>query len=165
MSKDRVGTAPVSACSLFGLCQEIAMRRPVLPIAAMAVAGIAFLTGIPFPLFAQTGASLLEGAAAFSDWRADRPGIRRLIKPQDLPAPDPAQSASNSVRTVHRTDQKPIVPNGFEVNLFASAWRSADHPHRAEWRCLRGRERRRPHQRSPAAAVCKPRCPRHSRPD
>jgi hypothetical protein len=47
--------------------------------------------------------------------------MRRLIKPQDLPAPDMAESARNVVRIVHRTnEQKPIVPNGFEVNLFAS---------------------------------------------
>jgi glucose/arabinose dehydrogenase len=75
------------------------------------------------PLFAQTGAGtgLREGKAAFGDWRTDSPGTRRLIRPQDLPAPDPAQSASNFVRLAHRTDdQKPIVPNGFEVNLFAS---------------------------------------------
>ncbi len=73
------------------------------------------------PLFAQTGAGLLEGTAAFGDWRADHPGTRRLIRPQDLPAPDLAASARNFVRIVHRTnDQKPIVPNGFEVNLFAS---------------------------------------------
>jgi len=88
-------------------------------IIATAVAGIVSLTAVP--LFAQTGAGLTEGAAAFSDWRADRPGTRRLIKPQDLPASDLAQSSSNSVRIVRRTDdQKPIVPNGFEVNLFAS---------------------------------------------
>ena len=31
-----------------------------------------------------------------------------------------AESARNFVREVRRTDQKPIVPNGFEVNLFAS---------------------------------------------
>ncbi len=70
---------------------------------------------------AQTGDGIIQGTAAFGDWRADRPGTRRLIKPQDLPAPDLAQSARNFVRIVHRTDQqKPIVPNGFEVNLFAS---------------------------------------------
>jgi glucose/arabinose dehydrogenase len=73
-----------------------------------------------FPLLAQTGAGLLEGTAAFGDWRADSPGTRRLIRPQDLPAPDVAQSARNIVRIVHRNDQKPIVPKGFEVNLFAS---------------------------------------------
>jgi glucose/arabinose dehydrogenase len=73
------------------------------------------------PLFGQTGTGLLEGTVAFGDWRADRPGIRRLIRPQDLPAPDTAESARNFVRIVRRTnDQKPIVPNGFEVNLFAS---------------------------------------------
>jgi hypothetical protein len=69
----------------------------------------------------ETDASLRNGAAAFGDWRTDRPGIRRLIKPRDLPAPDMAESVRNAVRVVHRTnEQKPIVPNGFEVNLFAS---------------------------------------------
>jgi glucose/arabinose dehydrogenase len=77
------------------------------------------LTAIP--VFAQMGTGLFEGTAAFGDWHTDRPGTRRLIRPQDLPAPDMAQSVRNSVRTVRRTDdQKPIVPNGFEVNLFAS---------------------------------------------
>ena len=103
------------------------MRRPIQAviatfIIATSVAGIVSLAGTPFvaPLFAQTGAGPLEGAAAFGDWRADRPGTRRLIRPQDMPGPDLTQSARNAVRIVHRTDQKPIVPNGFEVNLFAS---------------------------------------------
>ncbi|TIT89197.1 MAG: sorbosone dehydrogenase family protein, partial [Mesorhizobium sp.] len=30
---------------------------------------------------------VLTGSKAFGDWKADRPGVRRLIKPQDLPAP------------------------------------------------------------------------------
>jgi glucose/arabinose dehydrogenase len=91
-------------------------------VRAVTAAGIAGVVGFAvLPLLAQTGASVLEGASAFGDWRADRPGTRRLIRPQDLPAPDLAESATNSVRTVRRTnDQKPIVPNGFEVNLFAS---------------------------------------------
>jgi glucose/arabinose dehydrogenase len=94
------------------------MRRPFSAIIAISVAAIASLAAVP--LLAQTGGSLLEGAAAFGDWHADRPGTRRLIRPQDLPAPDLAKSVRNVVRTVQRTDQKPIVPNGFEVNLFAS---------------------------------------------
>ena len=92
-------------------------------IIAFSVAGIAILTGVPFmpPLQAEPNTSMLNGTAAFGDWRTDRPGMRRLIKPQDLPAPDMAESARNVVRIVHRTnEQKPIVPNGFEVNLFAS---------------------------------------------
>ena len=72
------------------------------------------------PLFAQTAPDLLEGRAAFGDWRADRPGVRRLIKPRDLPPPQPAEAVANFVRVVQRTDQKPIVPSGFAVNLLAS---------------------------------------------
>ncbi len=87
-------------------------------IAASVAAGVLFILG---PLFAQSGAGLLEGTAAFGDWRADRPGLRRLIRPRDLPAPDFAESTSNTARIVRRTNaEKPIVPNGFEVNLFAS---------------------------------------------
>jgi glucose/arabinose dehydrogenase len=104
------------------------LRRPIqvfiaTSIIATSVAAIALLTVAPFvsPLLAQTDGGLIEGTAAFSDWHADRPGTRRLIRPQDLPAPDLAQSARNFVRIERRTDdQKPIVPNGFEVNLFAS---------------------------------------------
>ena len=33
-------------------------------------------------------AQLLEGQQAYGDWRADQPGLRRLIRPQDMPAPD-----------------------------------------------------------------------------
>jgi glucose/arabinose dehydrogenase len=90
-------------------------------VRATIAACVAGVVCCAIPLFAQTGSSLLEGASAFGDWRADRPGTRRLIRSQDLPAPDLAESTRNFVRTVHRTnDQKPIVPNGFEVNLFAS---------------------------------------------
>ena len=98
------------------------MRRRIRAIIATSATAIVSLAGLLFvaPLLAQTGSGLLEGTAAFGDWHSDRPGTRRLIKPQDIPAPDLAQSTSNRVRIVHRTDQKPIVPNGFEVNLFAS---------------------------------------------
>ena len=92
-----------------------AMLHHVLTIVAVSVAAL-----VTVPLLAQTSSPLLEGAAAFGDWRADSPTTRRLIRPQDLPAPDPAQSVRNTVTNVHRTTQKPIVPNGFEVNEFAS---------------------------------------------
>jgi glucose/arabinose dehydrogenase len=95
------------------------MPHPIREILAASAAVIFALAAIP--LGAQAGAGLLEGTAAFGDWHADHPGTRRLIRPQDLPAPNTAASARNSVRVVRRSnDQKPIVPNGFEVNLFAS---------------------------------------------
>ena len=83
-----------------------------------AVTGIVSLAALP--LLAQTEGGLFEGTAAFGDWRDRPPGTRRLIGPRDLPAPDLAQSVRDVVRIVRRTEQKPIVPNGFEVNLFAS---------------------------------------------
>jgi hypothetical protein len=94
------------------------MPHPVREILAASAAVVAAFVAIP--LFAQMGTGLLEGTAAFGDWHDDHPGVRRIIRPQDLPAPNAAESARNFVREVRRTDQKPIVPNGFEVNLFAS---------------------------------------------
>jgi glucose/arabinose dehydrogenase len=95
------------------------MRLLIGVFVAICVAGLMCVAVIP--LVAQTGSVQLVGAVAFGDWRTDHPGTQRLIRPQDLPAPDLAASVGNYVRIVHRTnDQKPIVPNGFEVNLFAS---------------------------------------------
>ncbi len=99
------------------------MSHPVSAIVAAAVTAIV-LTGAG-PLLAQTAGPFLRGKAAFGDWHTDSPGTRRLITPKDLPAPDPAQSARNFVRSVARTDtQKPNVPKGFEVSLFASGLKS-----------------------------------------
>jgi glucose/arabinose dehydrogenase len=100
------------------------MPHPIPTIVAGSVAAVVLAATLP--LLAQTNSTLLEGKAAFGDWHADSPGTRRLIRPQDVPAPDSAQSVRNTVTNVHRTDaQKPIVPNGFEVNEFASG---LDHP-------------------------------------
>ncbi len=72
------------------------MPRPVPAIAAVGVIVLVIATGVP--LSAQTDGPLLEGKAAFGDWHADGPGTRRLIRPQDLPAPDFAESVSNHHR-------------------------------------------------------------------
>src|SRR4029077_9979426 len=93
------------------------MRR-ASKLHAFGIAGVLCLAAAP--LWAQTAGRVLEGRAAFGDWRADRPGTRGLIRPGDLPSPEHAQSAVNMVRVVRRTDQTPVVPNGFTVNLFAS---------------------------------------------
>ena len=71
------------------------------------------------PSRAQGNGGLLEGRAAFTDWHADRPGLRRHIRPSDLPAANLGASFSNGVRTVRRGDEKPAVPPGFEITLFA----------------------------------------------
>jgi glucose/arabinose dehydrogenase len=61
------------------------------------------------------------GEAAFGDWKADAPGVRRLIRPGDLPKPFVTESSSNSPDKVERPDgTKPKVPQGFAVEMVAS---------------------------------------------
>ncbi|HEY1905653.1 MAG TPA: PQQ-dependent sugar dehydrogenase, partial [Myxococcaceae bacterium] len=68
---------------------------------------------------AGTG-GVLVGAAAFGDWRSDAPGVRRLIRVEDLPAPFATASARNSPRVVPRpADARPMAPDGWRVDLFA----------------------------------------------
>ena len=69
------------------------MRSPVSTILAMAFTAAGICHAI-----AQSGP--LTGSAAFGDWRADKPGVIRLIKPGDLPTPGATPSASNSSRVV-----------------------------------------------------------------
>ena len=67
-----------------------------------------------------------RGASAFGDWRADAPGVQRLITPSDLPAPFATRSASDFARGAVRKDgQYPTAPSGFQVELFA---RGLDRP-------------------------------------
>ncbi|MCA0029198.1 MULTISPECIES: sorbosone dehydrogenase family protein [Mesorhizobium] len=69
----------------------------------------------------QADQPVLRGPAAFGDWRADKPGVRRLIKPEDLPKPNVAKSASNSAGLAERpADAKPQLPEGFSAELIAS---------------------------------------------
>ncbi|TPK69697.1 sorbosone dehydrogenase family protein [Mesorhizobium sp. B2-4-15] len=64
---------------------------------------------------------VLRGAAAFGDWRADEPGVRRLIRPEDLPKPYATKSASNSAGLADMpADTKPRLPPGFSAELIAS---------------------------------------------
>lgn len=89
----------------------------------MRLAGLAmsalFLTTAA--LAQQADQPALKGAAAFGDWRADRPGVRRLIKPEDLPKPYATKSASNGAGIVDMpADAKPRLPSGFSAELIAS---------------------------------------------
>jgi glucose/arabinose dehydrogenase len=67
------------------------------------------------------GARLLTGKAAFGDWHADAPLVRRKITVEDLPQPYATRSADNPVRVVARpATAAPRVPPGFKAELFAS---------------------------------------------
>jgi glucose/arabinose dehydrogenase len=92
------------------------MRLNTRPLHALAGAVFA-ATGIGHAL-ARSGPLL--GTAAFGDWRTDRPGVSRLIRPEDLPRPGATPSSANVSRVVKRpSDALPQVPAGFKVELFA----------------------------------------------
>jgi glucose/arabinose dehydrogenase len=76
-----------------------------------------FVTGLSHAL-AQS--EPLVGAAAFGDWRSDRPGLSRIIKPADLPKPGATPSVADFPHVVPRVSTAvPQVPPGFKVELFA----------------------------------------------
>lgn len=66
-------------------------------------------------------APLLQGAAAFSDWRADAPGVRRKISVDDLPAPLASDPTASRSQLVARPDgAAPKTLPGFSASVFAS---------------------------------------------
>ncbi|MES2757677.1 MAG: hypothetical protein V4693_09915 [Pseudomonadota bacterium] len=72
---------------------------------------------------AQSGDT--AGNVASADWRADAPGVRRLIRPSDLPpnptATDPEGSVAKPAKVVKPPQGAlPTVPAGFAVQVFAS---------------------------------------------
>ena len=97
------------------------MKRIVL---SLSLAGI-FLIAPLVTTYAQTPAKTLEGAAAFGDWHDDAPGMRRLIRPSDLPPPAPAEDAANAPDKVEMpTGARPQVLKGFQVDMVASGIRN-----------------------------------------
>jgi glucose/arabinose dehydrogenase len=100
---------------------RIEMMRPhnrALHVIAVCVLGATIAYAGAGETSAQSGP--LVGAAAFGDWRADKPGVSRLIRPEDLPPPGATPSAANVSRVVpRRAASVPQVPAGFKVELFA----------------------------------------------
>ena len=82
--------------------------------------------GLAASALAQT-AEPLTGAAAFGGWQSDAPGVRRLIRPSDLPAPptgtDPEKSVGQPAKIVQSPQGAlPKVPDGFAVQVFAGGF-------------------------------------------
>ena len=75
----------------------------------------------PVSLALAQQSEVLKREAAFGGWRADKPGTRRLLTPQDLPRPYVSDSASNSPGEVRRPkNAEPKLPAGFSAELIAS---------------------------------------------
>jgi glucose/arabinose dehydrogenase len=67
-------------------------------------------------LAASSDTSLRAGTAAFGDWRADAPGVRRLIRATDLPAPYATRSSASGASILAApANARPLVPPGFTV--------------------------------------------------
>ncbi len=93
--------------------------RGIIPFAAV-IAAFVFVDATPHAARAQS-ADVLTGAAAFGSWEDAKPGVTRLIRPSDLPAPYQTKSASNAPAPVAMPEGgKPNVPEGFSVAEFAS---------------------------------------------
>ena len=81
---------------------------------------LALALAAPPPASAQPAGSLLTGEAAYGDWRSDAPGVRRLLRAEDLPAPYVTPSSSNGPRAARLPANPALrVPDGFEVTLWA----------------------------------------------
>ena len=77
-----------------------------------------FIISVPF---AADEAMLLTGKAAMTDWTSDGPGVRRKLTVNDLPEPNPRESARNQPKLVKRPEGAlPKVPAGFTVREFVT---------------------------------------------
>jgi glucose/arabinose dehydrogenase len=64
---------------------------------------------------------VLTGQAAYGDWSEDKPGLRRLIRPSDMPHPATTVSVSNGPHVVPRPAGAELhLPDGFSVTAFAT---------------------------------------------
>ncbi len=68
----------------------------------------------------------LTGAATFTDYTQEQPGVCRTLHNSDLPAPFASTPATNySTQVPRKNGQVPIVPPGFKVTLYASGFSDA----------------------------------------
>jgi glucose/arabinose dehydrogenase len=97
---------------------------------------LTLLVHVPMVLLASLASAqtpeVRTGAAALADWRVDAPGVRRHIKPSDLPAParaagsdlDPEASVASPAKVVEPPQgAAPKVPDGFAVEVFAGGFK------------------------------------------
>jgi len=65
--------------------------------------------------------NIITGAAAFGDFKSEKPGTVRKITVADLPAPFATKGVSNGAKEVARTaDNWPKAPEGFKVDLYVT---------------------------------------------
>ncbi len=69
--------------------------------------------------------AIKKGKDAFGSWKDDKPGVTRLLLPQDLQAPNEANTSENFAAPIKMPeDAKPLLPKGFTADLVASGIKS-----------------------------------------
>ena len=100
------------------------MRKPYLAVAIILALAIVFISS--YAAGQRSDTSVLTGAAAFGDWRTDKPGVKRHLTPQDLPPPTTNASTQNFPDPAPMpAGAKPQVPAGFSAELVASGLKNA----------------------------------------
>jgi glucose/arabinose dehydrogenase len=99
------------------------MRLERIALACVLLAAVA-VTALAQTSDAARQSGVLSGKAAFGDWRADAPLLRRKISVDDLPKPFATRSVNKPVRVIARpSGALPRVPPGFQVELFAAGFK------------------------------------------
>lgn len=76
---------------------------------------------LAIPPAARADTDILTRQAAMGDWTTDAPGVRRVIRVADLPAPYQTPSDANGPHIVPRPQGAwPKVPAGFQVDLLTT---------------------------------------------
>jgi len=89
------------------------MGKIAIGLIVAGIAGLAHAGPVDVP-------DVRTGAAAFGDWKQDAPGVRRLIRPADLPQPYASTVKANFAASAARpAGAMPVVPAGFKVTDFA----------------------------------------------
>jgi glucose/arabinose dehydrogenase len=90
---------------------------------ALACVSVISMSLLPGRLNGNDGSatpSILTGAAAFTDYRQQKPGVYRKITLADLPQPAPSDSVDNGPDLIPRPPNAwPQAPHGFKVELYA----------------------------------------------
>jgi glucose/arabinose dehydrogenase len=86
---------------------------------ALAIFALLVSTSIKATAEETSNGQLLNGKAAFSVWQQDKPGVRRLLMPQDLPAVGKSIPSFAEVVSMP-AGAKPSVLAGFSVDMVTS---------------------------------------------
>lgn len=80
---------------------------------------------VPAATMAVSAEKVRTGKAAFGDWRGDAPGVRRHLRPSDLPPANATKSVANFPDKAEMpADASPRVPKGLAAERVASGLKS-----------------------------------------